>query len=208
MLSPEKYFSQSPLVAILRGVKPEEVIACGEAIVAAGWRVIEVPLNSPDALESIRRLVERFGDDILIGAGTVLSAQSVADVAAVGGRLIVAPNTDAEVIHAALANGLVTLPGVYTPTEAFQAYRLGARYLKLFPADSLGPAYIKAIKSVLPPDAHIVPTGGVSVDTIADFHAAGCRAYGIGTQIYKPGMDVAEIAQRAKILADAAAKLA
>jgi 2-dehydro-3-deoxyphosphogalactonate aldolase len=207
MLSPEKYFSQNPLVAILRGVKPDEVVPCGEAIVAAGWRVIEVPLNSPDALKSIELLSTRFGEEILIGAGTVLSAQAVADVATAGGRLIVAPNTNAEVVDAALARGLVILPGVYTATEAFQAYKLGARYLKLFPADSLGPAYVKALKAVLPKDAHMVPTGGVSVETIADFHAAGSRAYGIGSQVYKPGMSAGDVGKCAQTLSDAAAKL-
>lgn len=204
----EAYFQQSPLVAIMRGVKPSEVIACAEAIVAAGWRVLEVPLNSPDPLDSIARLAAHFGDRVLVGAGTVLSAQDVEAVAAAGGRLVVAPNTDAAVVGAALGRGMVMLPGVYTPTEAFEAYRLGARYLKLFPADSLGPAYIRAIRSVLPRDAHIVPTGGVSAETIADFHAAGSRAYGIGTQVYKPGMDVAEISRRAQVLAQAAAQLA
>ncbi len=207
MLSPESFFEQNPLIAILRGIKPEEAVACGKAIVEAGWRVIEVPLNSPDAFTSIKTLTAHFGQDILIGAGTVLTAEDVEKVAAAGGRLIVAPNTNKAVIDSALAKGLVMLPGVYTPTEAFAAYDMGARYLKLFPADTLGPSYMRALKSVLPKDAHLAPTGGVSVDTIADFHAAGSRAYGIGSQLYKAGMGVADVSRNAIALSAAAAKL-
>ena len=207
MLSPEPFFTQNPLIAILRGVKPDEAVACGQVIVDAGWRVIEVPLNSPDAFASIKKLAEHFEPDILIGAGTVLTAQDVEQVAAAGGRLIVAPNTNKSVIDAALAKGLVMLPGVYTPTEAFAAYDMGARYLKLFPADTLGPAYVRALKSVLPKDAHLAPTGGVSVDTIADFHAAGSRAYGIGSQLYKAGMTTGDVSRNAISLSAAAAKL-
>lgn len=206
-VDPEKYFSQSRLIAILRGLTPEEAPAVGDAIFNAGWRCLEVPLNSPQPLDSIRILSERFGDRALIGAGTVLTAAEVDAVAEAGGKLIVAPNTDAEVVAAALKRGLAIVPGVYTATEAFAAYKLGVRYLKLFPADSLGPAYVKALKSVLPKDAKVIPTGGVSVETIGAFHAAGCHAFGIGSQLYKPGFGAAEVATRAQALTEAAAKL-
>lgn len=206
-LSPEKYFSESRLIAILRGLTPDEAPAIGEAIVGAGWRCLEVPLNSPEPLKSIEMLATVYGDKALIGAGTVLSAEDVRKVADAGGRLIVAPNTDKEVVEAAMKLNLVIMPGVYTATEAFAAYKMGVRYLKLFPADSVGPGYIKALKSVLPKDAKIIPTGGISVDTIAAFHAAGCHAFGIGTQLFKPGMTSNDVSQRAEALAKAAANL-
>ncbi len=206
-VSAEKYFTESRLIAILRGLKPEEAPGHGEAIIGAGWRCLEVPLNSPEPFKSIESLVKKYGDKALIGAGTVLTAEDVKKVADVGGKLIVAPNTDKDVVEAAMKLGLVIMPGVYTATEAFAAYKMGVRYLKLFPADSVGPGYIKALKSVLPKDAKVIPTGGVSVDTIAAFHEAGCHAFGIGTQLFKPGMTVDEVAKRAQALAKAAANL-
>lgn len=193
----ETYFSQSPLIAILRGIRPEEIIAYATAIVDAGWRCIEVPLNSPSPLESISLLSRHFGKDILSGAGTVLTVEAARDVVAAGGRVIVTPNTNQAVIKTALENKVAVMPGFLSATEAFQAYDAGARYLKLFPADAMGPAYIKAIKSVLPTDAKIIPVGGVTPETVASFHQVGCAAYGIGSQLYKPGMTVAEVKQRA-----------
>lgn len=205
--SAEQYFSQSRLVAILRGLKPEEAESHGAAIINAGWRCLEVPLNSPEPLKSIEILVKKFGDKALIGAGTVLTAADVEAVAKAGGKLIVAPNTDKEVVEAAMKLNMVMMPGVYTATEAFAAYKLGVRYLKLFPADSVGPAYIKALKSVLPKDAKVIPTGGVSVETIASFHEVGCHAFGIGSQLFKPGMSAEEVGKRAQALTNAAAVL-
>jgi 2-dehydro-3-deoxyphosphogalactonate aldolase len=205
--SAEKYFSQSRLIAILRGLTPQEALGHGEAIISAGWRCLEVPLNSPEPFKSIEILAGKFGDKALVGAGTVLTAADVETVAKAGGKLIVAPNTDREVVEAAMARDMVIMPGVYTATEAFAAYKLGVRYLKLFPADSVGPGYIKALKSVLPKDAKIIPTGGISVATIAGFHEAGCHAFGIGTQLFKPGVSAEEVARRAQALADAAANL-
>jgi 2-dehydro-3-deoxyphosphogalactonate aldolase len=205
--SAEKYFSESRLIAILRGLKPEEAPGHGEAIVSAGWRCLEVPLNSPEPFKSIEALAKKYGDKALIGAGTVLTAEDVKKVADAGGQLIVAPNTDRDVVEAAMKLNLVIMPGVYTATEAFAAYKMGVRYLKLFPADSVGPGYIKALKSVLPKDAKVIPTGGISVDTIAAFHEAGCHAFGIGTQLFKPGMSVDDVARRAQALAKAAANL-
>jgi 2-dehydro-3-deoxyphosphogalactonate aldolase len=205
--SAEKYFSQSRLIAILRGLIPQEALSHGEAIVSAGWRCLEVPLNSPEPFKSIEILAGKFGDKALIGAGTVLTAADVDAVAKAGGKLIVAPNTDREVVEAAMARDMVIMPGVYTATEAFAAYKMGVRYLKLFPADSVGPGYIKALKSVLPKDAKIIPTGGISVATIGAFHEAGCHAFGIGTQLFKPGVSAEEVAKRAQALAAAAANL-
>jgi 2-dehydro-3-deoxyphosphogalactonate aldolase len=198
--SAEKYFSESRLIAILRGLKPDEALAIGEAIFDAGWRCLEVPLNSPEPLKSIEMLAKKFGDRALIGAGTVLTPADVEKVAATGAKLIVAPNTDDDVVKAALAKDMVMMPGIYTATEAFHAIKLGAQYLKVFPADSLGPGYIRALKSVLPPDIKVIPTGGISVDTVRDFHAAGCRAFGVGTQLFKPGMMVEEVRKRAEAL--------
>ena len=197
------YLNQMPLIAILRGIKADEILEYAEIIVAAGWRVIEIPLNSPDPLKSIEKLTAKYGDEILIGAGTVLNIDSVQKVAAAGGRVIVAPNTDVDVIRAALDHDMAVMPGFLTPTEGFLAYEAGARYLKLFPADSMGPAYIKAVKSVLPGDARIIPVGGVTPETIASYHAAGCSAYGVGSPLYKPGMAVAEVEKNAQNFAEA-----
>lgn len=193
----EKYFAHSPLIAILRGIRPDEIIAYAQVIIEAGWRCIEVPLNSPAPLESIKLLSEHFGEDILSGAGTVLTPEAARDVLAAGGRLIVTPNTNPAVIKTALEGQAAIMPGFLSATEALQAYDAGARYLKLFPADAMGPAYIKAIKSVLPTDAKIIPVGGVTPDTVASFAQAGCAAYGIGSQLYKPGMPVEEVKSRA-----------
>lgn len=194
----ENYFSQSPLIAILRGIRPDEIIGYAKAIVDAGWRCIEVPLNSPSPLESIRILRDCFGDDILIGAGTVLTVKDVQAVIGAGGRLIVAPNTDPAIIAEAIKNDAVIMPGFLSATEAFQAYDSGARFLKLFPADAMGPSYIKAIRSVLPQDARIIPVGGVTPETVAAFRDAGSYAFGVGSQLYKPGMAVDETGMRAK----------
>ncbi len=197
------YLNQMPLIAILRGIKPDEIIQYAEVIVAAGWRVIEIPLNSPDPFQSIEKLVAHYGDEILIGAGTVLNVENVHKVAAAGGKVIVAPNTDAKVIGAALDHNMAVMPGFLTPSEAFVAYESGARYLKLFPADSMGPAYIKAVKSVLPADARIIPVGGVTPETIASYHAAGCTAYGVGSPLYKPGMSLETVENNAQNFAKA-----
>lgn len=191
-------FSDAPLVAILRGIRPDEVVAYGKAIVDAGWKCIEVPLNSPSPLESIKNLHDYFGNTILTGAGTVLSATDVKAVINAGGKLIVAPNTDAAVIAEALANNAVIMPGFLSATEAFQAYGHGARYLKLFPADAMGPAYIKAIRSVLPTDARIIPVGGVTPENLRTFRDAGSTAFGVGSQLYKPGMSIEDVSARAK----------
>lgn len=193
----ETYFSESPLIAILRGIRPDEILEYGKVIVDAGWRCIEVPLNSPSPLESIKILRDYFGDTILSGAGTVLNPEAARNVLAAGGRLIVTPNTNPEVIAVALEGKAAIMPGFLSATEALRAYDAGARYLKLFPADAMGPAYIKAIQSILPADAKIIPVGGVTPETLTSFRQAGSVAFGIGSQLYKPGMAVAEVKNRA-----------
>lgn len=191
-------FRESPLIAILRGVRPEEVLGIAKAIVDSGWRCIEVPLNSPSPLESISLLQKHFGTEIVIGAGTVTTAVDVRAVIDAGGRLIVAPNTDPSVIFEALKHNALIMPGFLSATEAFQAYQHGARYLKLFPADAMGPAYIKAIRSVLPSDARIIPVGGVTPENVTAFRGAGSFAFGIGSQLYKAGMSNEDVRIRAE----------
>ena len=175
-----------PLVAILRGLTPAEAPAVGDAIVDAGFGLLEVPLNSPQPLDSIARLSERF-PEALVGAGTVLSAQQVREVHAAGGQLIVSPNFQAEVIAEAARLGLVSLPGVMTPTEAFGALAAGATGLKLFPAELASPAVVKALLAVLPAGTPIMPVGGIAPDNMAAWRAAGAAGFGIGSSLYKPG---------------------
>jgi len=182
-----------PLVAILRGVRPDEVEAIGDVLVEAGFEAIEVPLNSPKPLVSIERLAKRHGGRALIGAGTVLSAADCAAVADAGGRLMVSPNVDPEVLSTAVSKGMVTLPGVLTPTEALLAIRHGASALKFFPASVLGPSGIAAIRAILPKGTPVAAVGGVSNETFADYVAAGIRIFGLGASLYKPGRTVDEM---------------
>jgi len=193
-------FAPPPIVAILRGVKPDEVVDIAAALVAAGIKGIEVPLNSPDPLESIGKLCAAFGDQALCGAGTVLSAQAVDDVAQAGGKLIVTPNTDPEVIARAIALGLTAMPGFATPSEAFAAVKAGARALKLFPAGSFGPGHIKAIKDVLPKDVLVYAVGGVGAANLEPWRAAGVAGVGVGGELYRPGYTAREVGQRAAAL--------
>jgi len=193
----DPHFSALPLIAILRGVAAEEAVAIGEAAVAAGFRVIEVPLNSPEPLESIRRLARALGDRARIGAGTVLTARQVHDVAAAGGTLVVSPNANPDVIRATKAAGLWSAPGVATLTEGFAALDAGADMLKLFPAEQLGPSVVKAWRAVLPPDVPLVPVGGIVPETIAAFVAAGASGFGLGSALYKPGMPPAAVRRAA-----------
>lgn len=193
MISIEQALESAPVVAILRGLEPERAEAVGATLFDAGIRVIEVPLNSPDPLASIATLAERFGDRAVIGAGTVLSPEDVRDVGRVGGRLIVSPNTDPAVIAESKAQELVSMPGFFTPTEAFAALAAGADYLKLFPGDAIRPKVVGALRAVLPPDRGIVVTGGVGAGNIADFFAAGARAVAVGSAIFRPGKPVVQI---------------
>jgi len=194
----DRAFNELPLVAILRGVQPHEVAAIAQAVYDQGFRIIEVPLNSPQALESIRLLNKSLPADAVLGAGTVLSANAVAEVKAAGGRLIVMPHADVKVIEAAKANGMVCVPGVATPTEAFAALHAGADALKLFPAELITPAIIKAMRAVLPADTRLLPVGGVTPDNMEPFRAAGAAGFGLGSALYAPGIDAAEAGARAR----------
>jgi 2-dehydro-3-deoxyphosphogalactonate aldolase len=181
-----KAMAQLPLIAILRGLTPAEAPAIGQALVDSGFAIIEVPLNSPEPLHSIATLSRLF-PTTLIGAGTVLNAQQVKDVHAAGGRLVVAPNFNPAVLAQALALNMVVLPGVTTPTEAFAALDAGAHGLKLFPAEMISPATVKALRAVLPKDAALMPVGGITPDNMAAYRAAGASGFGLGSALYAPG---------------------
>ena len=198
-----KYLQRMPLIAILRGITVAEAVPVAAVLVKVGFNIIEVPLNSPRALDSIAAISGEFGDRCLIGAGTVTTVKDVVDIAAIGGRLIVMPHSDPAVVRAAKAAGLACAPGVATPTEGFAALANGADALKLFPAEQLGPAVLKAWRSVFPTDTLFIPVGGVTADNLATFRAAGADGFGLGAALYKPGLTVAEIADRARIFADA-----
>ena len=186
------------LIAILRGITPPETVAVCEALVAAGITMIEVPLNSPDAFRSIADAAKTFDGRALIGAGTVLSRADVDQVAAAGGRLVVSPDTNPEVIAATVERGMTSYPGVFSPTDAFTAIRSGATGLKFFPAEVLGPKGIKAMKAVLPPVVPLYAVGGANPDNFAEYFAAGCAGFGLGTYIFKPGMSAVDVAARAE----------
>ncbi len=192
-----------PLVAILRGVKPEEVEAIADAVYAEGFRVIEVPLNSPDALDSIARLARRMPADAVVGAGTVLSVQAVTDVAAAGGKVIVMPHADVEVIRAAKGRDLFCVPGAATPTEAFAAVHAGADAVKLFPAELITPTIVKAMRAVLPKTLRLLPVGGITPDNMAPYVKAGATGFGLGSALYAPGLTAAEVGERARAFAAA-----
>lgn len=185
------------LVAILRGIRPDEADGIVGVLIESGFELIEVPLNSPEPFRSIEQLSRRFGKDCLVGAGTVLSADDCARVADAGGRLMVAPNVDVDVLAMAKARGMVTMPGVFTPTEALLAVRCGASALKFFPASVLGPSGIAAQLAVLPKDVVVGAVGGVSDKNLAPYVAAGIRAFGLGSSLYRPGMTAAEVRERA-----------
>lgn len=183
----EQALGRCPVVAILRGIWPDEAVDVGEALVDAGVTLIEVPLNSPEPFESIERLAKALGSKAVIGAGTVLTPVDARRVAYAGGQICVTPNTNPEVIAAAIAAGLEPMPGFLTPTEAFAALDAGAHYIKMFPAGTLGLGYYNAIKAVLPSDTRVLAVGGVGASNIAEWQAAGVSGFGIGSEIYKPG---------------------
>jgi 2-dehydro-3-deoxyphosphogalactonate aldolase len=193
----------TPLVAILRGVKPDEAEAIAAVIIEAGFGAIEVPLNSPEPLASIEKLARRFGDRVLVGAGTVLEPHQVDEVAAAGARLVVAPNADRAVIGHAAKLKLVVLPGVATMTEAFVALKAGASGLKLFPGDALGPEIVRAWRSVLAKETQLYPVGGVTPERIGPYRRAGANGFGIGSALYKPGASVDEVARAAQVFVKA-----
>ena len=183
----ERYLRPLPLVAVLRGITPDEVEAVGIALAESGFRILEVPLNSPDPFESITRMTREFSEHSLIGAGTVLKVADVAHVAEAGGRLIVMPHADVAVVREAKRLGLLCLPGVATTTEAFAALDAGADGLKMFPAEQLSPAVLKAWRAVLPKETLVFPVGGIRPDNMAEYWAAGANGFGTGSNLYQPG---------------------
>jgi len=192
-----------PLVAILRGIMPADAEAVARALHAAGFRLIEVPLNSPDPFESIARVRRALPADTLVGAGTVLSSDDVARLRAAGGELVVMPHADTEVIHAAKTAGRICLPGVATPTEAFAALEAGADALKLFPAEMIAPPVLKAMRAVLPKAVRLLPVGGITPDNMALYASAGANGFGLGSALYAPGTPPHQVAERARRFIDA-----
>lgn len=197
----DTYLKDLPLIAILRGVTPDEIVPVGRALHDAGFRVIEIPLNSPQPYESIRRLTAELGESCLIGAGTVLTEAQVAEVDAAGGRLIVSPIANLAVIRASKAAGLVSAPGVATPSEGFAALDAGADSLKLFPAEQLGPAVVKAWRAVFPKELALLPVGGITPDNMGPYVAAGANGFGLGSALYKPGLSAAQVSANAQAFA-------
>lgn len=194
-----------PLIAILRGITPEEAAPIGSALVDAGIRVIEVPLNSPRPFDTIGQLARAFGETAVIGAGTVMSEADVKRVADAGGRLIVMPHADIAVIAAARKADMWVTPGVATPTEAFAALSAGAHGLKLFPAEMIAPSVVKAIRAVLPKETLLIPVGGISQSNIPAYRAAGANAFGIGSTLYSPGRNATDVGRIARDLLSVAA---
>ena len=192
----DSYLDRFPLIAILRGVRPEEVEAIGEVLVEEGFSILEVPLNSPQPLQSIERLARRF-PGTLVGAGTVLSRQAVAGVKSAGGQLVLMPHSDPEVVRESRAAGLLCVPGVATPTEAFAALANGASALKLFPAEQIGPPVVKAWRAILPPTVRMLPVGGITVESMAPYRAAGASGFGLGSALYQPGFSPDLVRERA-----------
>jgi len=193
-----RYLDECPLIAIIRGVRPDEAEAIGNAIYEGGIRIIEVPLNSPEPLKSIELLAQKFGERMLVGAGTVLDPTDVGRVREVGGRIIVSPDTNPEVISAAASAGLVSSPGYFTPSEAFVAIRAGATSLKLFPAEGATPAVLKAHLAVIPREVPILIVGGVQPDNMRPWLDAGATGFGLGGGLYKPGQSPAETLDKAR----------
>jgi 2-dehydro-3-deoxyphosphogalactonate aldolase len=198
-----RYLDECPLVAIIRGVTPDEVEAIGDAVHEGGIRIVEVPLNSPEPLKSIERLAKRFGERMLVGAGTVLDPADVARIRDVGARIIVSPDTNVEVIGATAAAGLVASPGYFTPSEAFAAIRAGATVLKLFPAEGASPAMLKAHLAVLPKDVEIIIVGGIQPGNMRPWLDAGAIGFGLGGGLYKPGQSPADTLEKARAYVEA-----
>jgi 2-dehydro-3-deoxyphosphogalactonate aldolase len=186
-------FASCPLVAILRGVRPDEVEGVGDALVEAGFTLIEVPLNSPEPFDSIGRLAKRFGDSAMIGAGTVLSVDNVGRVGDAGGQMVISPDTNIAVIAATVSAGMASLPGYFTPSEAFAALNAGATALKLFPAEAATPAVLKAQRAVLPKQLPVLAVGGITPATMTPWLAAGANGFGLGSALYKPGASAADV---------------
>ena len=194
----ETWFSQMPVVAILRGLTAERAIETVEAIFEQGIGIAEVPLNSPAPLDTITRLAQHFGDEFVVGAGTVLTKEQVQEVAAAGGKIAVSPNTNTDVIKTALANDITPMPGWSSATEAFSAYEAGARFLKLFPAASYGVTHLQSLNAVLPTDCRVLAVGGVSATDVTPWFKAGAIGLGVGSELFKPSYSLHEVRERAK----------
>jgi 2-dehydro-3-deoxyphosphogalactonate aldolase len=194
----QDWLGRCPLIAILRGIRPEEAVAVGEALVAAGIAVLEVPLNSPAPTESIRRLAAALGDRALVGAGTVTGVAQVSEVCAAGGRLLVTPHADPALVRAAKQRGMLACPGFFTPGEAFALLAAGADALKLFPAELLSPAVLKALRAVFPPEVPFLPVGGITPQNLAAYRAAGATGFGLGSALYKSGLCIEQVQVNAR----------
>jgi 2-dehydro-3-deoxyphosphogalactonate aldolase len=192
----QAHMDSLPLLAILRGLKPEEALAVGQAIVNAGFHILEVPLNSPEPLRSIQILSAAF-PNALVGAGTVTTAQQVRDIKAAGGQLIISPHLDENVVCETVNLGLISLPGVATPSEAFRALALGANGLKLFPAEMISPAVLKSLRAVLPKAVKLLPVGGVGIHNMADYRKSGASGFGIGSALFAPGKTAEAVGESA-----------
>ena len=195
-----RYLERCPLIAILRGIRPDEASPVAAALETAGFAIIEVPLNSPDPMASIATLAREFGQRLLVGAGTVMTEAQVGEIAAAGGRLIVTPHADARVVHAARQQGLIAVPGFFTPAEAFAMLEAGAHALKLFPAEGASPAMLRAMRAVLPTGTKVLPVGGIDAANMAAWRGAGAAGFGIGSAIYKPGDSASAVTAKARTL--------
>ncbi|MEO3432072.1 2-dehydro-3-deoxy-6-phosphogalactonate aldolase [Inquilinus sp. CAU 1745] len=204
---PDQTGPHPALIAILRGVTPEAALDVAAVLYEAGFRIIEVPLNSPRPFQSIERIARAYGDRVMVGAGTVVAPEDVRPVAERGGRLILAPNFDPSVVAATKVEGLLSVPGVATPTEAFSALAAGADILKLFPAEVITPAAVKALRAVLPPGTAMAPVGGITPDSMGPYVAAGASLFGIGSALYAPGCDLEDLARKAAAFIDHASAL-
>ncbi|HEX3347576.1 MAG TPA: 2-dehydro-3-deoxy-6-phosphogalactonate aldolase [Acetobacteraceae bacterium] len=196
----KSWLALSPLIAILRGVRPDEVEAIAQALREAGVVIVEVPLNSPEPIESIRRLAARFGDRMLVGAGTVMTPMQVDAIADAGGKLLVTPHADVSIVRAAKTRGMLACPGGFTPTEFFALLAAGADAVKLFPAEAASPAVLRSVRAVLPPGTMVLPVGGIAADNLGPWLAAGAAGFGIGSSIYKPGDTPEIVAGKARAL--------
>ncbi len=196
-----QYMSELPLVAILRGITPQQSEDVVEALYGAGFRLVEVPLNSPNPLDSIERIAKQFGDDMLVGAGTVLSTDQVAQVSDRGGRLIVSPNTNISVIEASIARQMISIPGAATPSEAFTCIAKGAHAVKVFPAEMITPSILSSWRAVLPASVALLPVGGIDHNNMLDYWQAGASGFGLGGSLYKPNLSLGDISANATKLA-------
>jgi 2-dehydro-3-deoxyphosphogalactonate aldolase len=196
----DQAFAACPLIAILRGIAPEEVADIGKVLFAAGFRIIEVPLNSPQPFDSIAQLVQTFGDRAVIGAGTVTRLEEVLELARIGAAAVISPHADLTLVRATVAAGMVSLPGILSPTEAFAALAAGATGLKLFPMEMIGISGVKALKAVLPKSARLIGVGGIGSENIKALRTAGCTGFGIGSTLYKPGDSAKAVGEAAKAM--------